>query len=344
MKKLFATMLAALIGLSGSVGAFAAQTYSKKLTDLTSQAISEEGVAYAAGDTITPNQVIYFLIPDESAKALGDSRTANLTVRKHLNGKLVKSVKLVEKKLVSGSTTYSLPTGNVVDGKAKYTTVKGKDRHTYIAVTLGDTTSSDEFKVDLTLTFTARKSTGMQVNYQGGKEFQKLGKSDKLALRLTFFVANKLEDGDSATVSVGSKGVTIKPVKNQTNEIMFENGNDNVALLTFKASSNPGKLYARLSTKWTTDLARKFSRTDAVIRSFTPATIDSSSRATLAFYNPFDEDDVDPKKVYIYSVSANGKIVNVTSSFSYDEDEDAFVTKTRTLGTWIISDKKIKIS
>ena len=56
--------------------------------------------------------------------------------------------------------------------------------------------------------------------------------------------------------------------------------------------------------------------------------------------NPFGS-QVDPEDVYIYLVSSTGKLTNVTDSFWYDEDEDAFLTRTRTLGTWVISDGKV---
>ncbi|MCQ4735623.1 hypothetical protein, partial [Anaerotruncus colihominis] len=44
------------------------------------------------------------------------------------------------------------------------------------------------------------------------------GKSgDKLTLTGTLYVGNQEEDGDSASVTVGNKGVTIRPEKNVTN-------------------------------------------------------------------------------------------------------------------------------
>jgi len=115
-----------------------------------------------------------------------------------------------------------------------------------------------------------------------------------------------------------------------------------LATLTFKANDDPDKFYAKLSTKWTSALLAKFRNTDAVIRAFSPATIDSSSRATLALNNPFDE-DVDPEDVYIYALNSKGALVNATTSFTYNEDDDTFEIKTRTLTTYIISDVRVRI-
>ncbi len=346
MKKIIAGALAVLTALSASVTAFAATTYDRKFGELSGNPISEDGVQYGAGDAVEPNQTIYFLIPDSAAEKLSDSKTAKVSVRKTKNAKLVKSVKLVEKKLVSSSGNYTVP---VVKGGVKGTdSVPRNLRNTYLAVELNNTTSTDEYKVELTATFTSKKS-GVNFSYGNSASANDsflaapLNNGDKLALDISFYVANQSGDGDTS-VTVGSKGVSIKPVKNETNEITFESsGGDTLAILTFKANSNPDKFYAQLSTKWTSSLLAKFRNTDAVIRRFTPAAIDSSSRPVLMLSNPFDEDDVNPKKVYIYSVSAKGVLSNVTSSFTYDEDEDAFMTRTRTLGTWIISDTKIRL-
>ncbi|MEM1484703.1 hypothetical protein V6615_07440 [Oscillospiraceae bacterium PP1C4] len=348
MKKLIAVTLAALMSLSVSVTAFAANPVERKLTELTSNPISEDGVAYNAGDSVTPNQTIYFLIPNSAAAKLNDSKTTKVSIRKTKNAKLVKSVKLVEKKITTTSGNYIVPVVNTLDPTKKTDNVPMNQRNTYLAVELNDTTGTDEYKVELAVSFTAKKA---DVNFTYGNASSvpananflatPLKNGDKLTLNASFYVANKADSGDTS-VTVGNKGMIIKPVKNDINEVIFES-DDTLATLTFKANSNPDKFYAKLTTKWTSDLLAKFKNTDAVIRRFTPATIDSSSRAVLMLNNPFDEDAVDTDDVYIYTVDSKGVLTNVTSSFTYDEDEDAFVTKTRTLGTWIISDTKIKL-
>ncbi|MBE6904723.1 MAG: hypothetical protein E7476_00375 [Ruminococcaceae bacterium] len=354
MKKLIAAAMAAVLALGVQVTAFAASvnTQTSNITALTGLPINENGKQVAsAGDTIAPNQKIYYLIPPEAAKYLNDSKAFKLSVRKTTNGKYVSSVKLVEKKLLSGTgTNYYVPAGAAAINKndaATYKTYAANARNTYLEIALKDTTSIDEFKVELTASFTARKantSTGIQ--YAGGAQFfgnttaNKINPNDKLNLKVSFYMANDSDSGD-ATVTVGEKGVVVKPDANSNNEIVFE-GSDTFATLTFKANDDPDKFYAKLSTKWTSALLAKFRNTDAVIRAFSPATIDSSSRATLALNNPFDE-DVDPEDVYIYALNSKGALVNATTSFTYNEDDDTFEIKTRTLTTYIISDVRVRI-
>ncbi|RGX54354.1 hypothetical protein DWV16_14360 [Anaerotruncus sp. AF02-27] len=349
MKKLLAAILAGAMLLSLNITAFAAtaKTTTVNITNLTGNPVDEDGNPIKYDDSVEPNQTIYFLIPPAAAKQLNDSKITKVSVRKTKNSKLVKSVKLVEKRLTTNSKLVaSVPTGTIKENKWEYSLLPLNKRYSYLAVELNDMTGSDEYKVQMDVTFTGKSSK--DANY---KEFPLIGapndkfkfaKGDKLTLSTSFFVANKTESGDDASITVGKKGLTIKPVKNETNEINFENDSDALATLTFKATSNPDKFYAKLSTKWTSDLLAKFKNTDAVIRKFSAATIDSTSRATLALANPFDPDDYDVDRVYIYSVGANNKLTNVTSKFTYNEDDDTFETKTRTLGTWIISDVKIK--
>lgn len=348
MKKLIAAAMAAVLTLGMQVTAFAAtiNTQTKNITALTGQPIDEDGKQTGAGDSVAPNQKIYFLIPPQAAGLLNNSKNFRMTTRKTTNGKFVKSVKLVEKILLPNSKVeYVVP----ADDKNKNSIVKfpASKRNTYLEIELIDTTYTDEFKVELTASFSARKAFKTALNYADGKtvffgntaETNKINPNDKLNLKVSFYVANKSETGD-ATVTVGDKGLIVKPEANAENVITFESS-DTFATLTFDANDDPSKFYAKLSTKWTPELLNKFRNTDAVMRRFAPVTVDSTSRATLALNNPFDE-DVDPEDVYIYTVNSKGGVVNATQRFSYNEDDDTFELKTRTLGTYIISDVKIK--
>ena len=355
MKKLIAVAMAAVLALGVQVTAFAAavNTKTSDITALTGLPINENGKQVAAaGDSIAPNQKIYYLLPPDAAKYLNDSKAFKLSVRKTTNGKYINSIKLVEKKLLSGTgTNYYVPAGAaaITADPATYKTYAANARNTYLEISLKDTTSMDEFKVELTASFTARKanaSTGIQ--YAGGSMFfgntavgeNKINPNDKLNLKISFYMANASDSGDTS-ITVGAKGVVVKPDSNSNNEIVFESS-DTFATLTFKANNDPDKFYAKLSTKWPAALLAKFRNTDAVIRVFSPATIDASSRATLALNNPFDE-DVDPEDVYIYSLNSKGVLVNSTKNFTYNDDDETFETKTRTLTTYIISDVKVRI-
>ncbi len=354
MKKRFAAaFLALMMTVSSNLTAFAANQSEKDIQTLGGPPISEEGILYRSDDAVVPNQTVYFLLPDNVGDYLKDEDNFRMTVRKEKNGKLVKSVKLVEKVLTKDkSVKYQVRTRKE-NGVWKFEDVYGYARNTYIAVDLNELLDDEEYKVSIRLNFSARRS--IPEMYYGHSavtakaESKKatfttaMSQGDRLPIDVEFFVKNREDRGD-ASVSLGlNQGKTVKPIANETNEILFE-GEDVIASVVFNVSSNPDSFYAKMSTKWSGELLRKFRNTDAVIRVFTPATIDSTSRATLRLYNPFyEDDDIQPGDCYIYNVSSSGKITDVSNQFSYDSSEDAFVTRTRTLSTWIISPVEVKL-
>lgn len=369
MKKLLAAILAAVTLLSPAAPALAAgpaagsQAYA--IYKVTGNPVDGDGKQFNANDTIDPGQTIYYALPETMAAWVDSTSNFRLSTRKTSNGKLIKSIKLVEKKLTgtSGASTIYIP--NQQDPTSKdYASYKTSERRTYLAVELADTAVPEELKVQFTAAFTAKKPVvlcyGKRKVSEGETETVKTtnengayvstlkylrffdGKqNDRLTLTGNLYVANPQEEGD-ATVTVGSKGVMIKPERNSVNEITFE-GEDTIATLTFRANNNPRKFLARLTTSWpTTALSNKFRNTDAVIRKFSPATIDATSRATLALANPFAYDEVDPEDVYIYTADSKGNLKDITRTVNYNEDEDTFKIQTRTLTTYIISDKKVR--
>lgn len=355
MKKTLSAALAAMLALGAAVPAFAAvQTKEMEISSLSGGLVLEDGTQQSLNTSVLPSQTVYFLLPDSIASLVSSNKDYRLSVRKQRNSKLVKSVEIVEKRLTSSKKTVYLPNvaspanrPGAVANDPEWAAYSTKDRNTYLAVELNDTTSDQEYKIQLTATLTVRKDN-VSI-YYGNKSIRKAGSGtpiytmndgDKLALNVSFFVANQVQEGEDSDVTVGKTGKTIKPARNSENTVTFE-GEDTLAVLSFKANSSPEKFYAKLTTKWPSGLLSKFQNTDAVVRQFSAATIPASSRATLSLVNPFSLYDVDPEDVYIYWVSSTGKLTNVTDSFWYDEDEDAFLTKTRTLGTWVISDGKV---
>lgn len=363
MRKLLAVSLAAVTALSMNVAAFAdtapapapMATGSKtfNLTQITGQPVLDDGAQVSSvgstatpNDSIAPNQAVYFTLPASVAKMVGSTANYKLSSKKVTNSKYIKSIKIVEKKLTSSGKTILVPNVEnanlppVAPSTSNYDAFNSANRNTYIEVLLNDTTSADEFKVQFSVTLTARKPVDLTYgNTNTTTPMARLAANDKLTLNGTFYVANKTDDGGDTSISVGSKGVTIKPIGNEDNEVIFET-DEVMATLRYRANSNPAKFYASLSTKWTSDLLAKFKNTDAVIRKFSPVTVDSTSRATVSFNNPFD-DSVDPSDVYIYSVSSKGVLTDVSKNFTYNADDDEFTIRTRTLGTWVISDGKV---
>lgn len=369
MKKLMAALFAAVTIISLAAPALAAgpaagsQSYA--IYKVTGNPIDGNGRQFNANDTVSPGQTIYYALPETMAAWVDSASNFRLSTRKTSNGKLIKSIKLVEKKLTgaSGAQTIYIPNQQDPTGK-DYAAYKTSERRAYLAVELADTAVPEEAKVQFTATFTAKKpvvlcygkrkvsegefekvqtvnDNGTTVNTLKYLRFFDCRQNDKLTLTGNLYVANPQEEGD-ATVEVGSKGVTIKPERNSVNEITFE-GADTVATLTFRANNNPRKFLARLTTSWpNAALSNKFRSTDAVIRKFSPATIDATSRATLSLNNPFAYDDVDPEDVYIYTADSKGNLKDITRTVYYNSDEDAFELQTRTLTTYIISDKRVK--
>ncbi|MCI8650454.1 MAG: hypothetical protein HFG20_10100 [Anaerotruncus sp.] len=363
MKKIIAGLLASAMALSMSLPAFAAVvTKEVAIEKVCGRMVFDDGRQLSAkdyGSSVAPDQTIYYAMPRSLTDLLAGSKDYRLNVRKIKNAKMVKSVKIVEKKLAESNTTIYLPDNantNVslpaTDAKAKtpnlYDTFNSFNRLTYLAVDLNDMTGSEELKVEIEATITTKKAKelfyGDSTLSNSPSDRQKLlekGVGNKLTLKINLYVANPKDESGDAEIVVGKNGTTVKPLKNEQNIVTFES-DGTMAILEFNANSNPEKFYAKLTTKWTSELLRTFRDTDAVIRKFSAATIPATSRAKLMLINPFDPDEIEPESIYIYQVNAKGGLSNVTSSFWYDADEDAFCTRTRTLGTWVLSNERVK--
>ena len=177
---------------------------------------------------------------------------------------------------------------------------------------------------------------------------------------IKMFVTNDVDEGDR-TYAAGTTGVVIKPLKNEENEIEWEDNNNTLARLTFDADSDVAKSYPKLSTKWSNDVyAAMFADQDAYIFDFVGnPTISATARPVLELYNPFknDDDEITLENPVIFLVNddatlaasteevelaqaiLDGRLVDITDKFTAGENEDGdyvFTTKTRTLGTYII--------
>lgn len=376
MKQFFKRILALSAALAALTALAAPQAVAetinpaKDLTSLSGAPIDKDGKQYAAADaTVTPGQTVYFLLPGSAGKILGNERNIRLSVRKNRNSKYINRIYLTERYLPPKTykDDYIVPSG--ITNNNYYTTnaVKAYARHQYVAVEIKDYTGSEEIRLDFDLNFTVRRdsTTGYGFTYGTGRtdrvanpkdpkaaawidnpafiensKFRETG--DRLTLSGRIYVGNKQTNGYDTSVTVGGAGKTIKIAASDSNFVSFDTKYNTIATLEFTGSSNPEDFIARLSTKWTSGLLSKFRNTDAVIWRFTPANIDCDSRAKLTLTNPFDEDQ-DPNRVYIYTVNSNGVLQDVTSKFTYDDEEDVYYTRTRSLGTYIISDKRVNI-
>ena len=51
---------------------------------------------------------------------------------------------------------------------------------------------------------------------------------------------------------------------------------------------------------------------------------------------------MDPGDIYIYTADSKGNLKDITRTVYYNSDEDTFELQTRTLTTYILSDKRVK--
>ena len=172
---------------------------------------------------------------------------------------------------------------------------------------------------------------------------------DKFEGEFTLWIANADDDAD-ADYAAGTGGVTLKPTKNDDNEIIWYDENDDIAMLTFEGDSDVNNFFPKLSTKWdNATYAEYFADQDAFIFDFiSNPEISSTSRPVLTIYDPYydyeeDESLVDSENVVIYQV-VDGELVDVTADWAYGETEDgdlAYTTKTRQLGTYIFCEADV---
>lgn len=179
-----------------------------------------------------------------------------------------------------------------------------------------------------------------------------LDDAETIAVDMTFWVNNVIEDGEDADVDAGDAFV-YNPVSNEENLVIWNTENGERAALKFDADDDADKFYAKLSIKSNSSIYAEYGDPvgadlwfyDFVGSSAIPAT----SRATLTLGIPWDEDDdyvpASPEDCYIYRLNSDGTLEDVTSSFTYDEDGDidGWYTRTRELGTFIVSDLELDI-
>ena len=287
-------------------------------------------------DTINPNQTFYIYLGADGtttwsspanangskiyAQDLGNKDLFSIKVEKDGDGKtLIKSIEQIANKNF----------GNVVG------------RGTYLKVVLGDTTTTSDLKANAKITFKARKDStatnGAVGNFKSG---------DSIVLDLKMWI-NNTNGGENP--NTGDR-VYFDPVKNDTNTIVW---GDDRAALKFDADSDTSKFYARLSTKNDSSIYAEYGDPvnadlwfyDFVSNPYVPST----SRATLTLGIPWEDDASylpDPTECFIYQKDADGNLTDVTSLFTYSEDDQEIAgwsIKTRQLGTYIISDSELDI-
>lgn len=331
LKKVLAGAMALATVASMSVVSFAAERdfTITMFNDDTKKAISE-------GDTVASDITVYLDLSDAiqkfNLKDSGDLTNKDyfkVDVDKEEGSKVIKAITLQDKEYI-----------------------KDQGRKPVLKVELKELMDDSDNKVELKVTVSAKnKAVSDKIVTSNADEYVDTVK---------FFVSNTVNEGDQ-TYTAGTSGVVLKPLKNEENEIEWEDNNNTLARLTFDADSDVAKSYPKLSTKWSNDVyAAMFADQDAYIFDFVGnPTISATARPVLELYNPFknDDDEITLENPVIFLVNddatlaasteevelaqaiLDGRLVDITDKFTAGENEDGdyvFTTKTRTLGTYII--------
>ena len=342
MKKILSLVLALALCLSLGVVAFAASagyapydSDGKISDDVVSYTWSGLGLGSTATltlDPVRPATTVYMYLGDMGGK-IGDIAVDDVvntdffkfSVDKDSNGKLVKKISVTDDKRLGSF-----------------------ERAAYLKIELNDMTDTDEAKSDGTIEFKAKADYTSYADKKSKPKTPAPGtwsKDDTLKIHYTFWISNIAQYNDD-NPDVGDR-VYMDPDKNDTNTLIW---GDDRAALKFDADDDAKKFYARLSTSNMSDIYAEYGDpvdADLWFYDFVGhPTIPATSKATLTLGIPWDDDDdytPDPENCFIYEVDADGYLVDVTSKFTYSEDDEeipGWSIRTRQLGTYIVSDGK----
>lgn len=355
MKKLLSVLLAATTVVSLGGAAIYADGTDYDISDLPVYYDDEDPVFVNNNDTVTPDQKVYVKLSDVADQIMDvDAGNAGLDTARAELGKLMDDEDYFKFKYKKGSDNSKMILGISLVEK----NLDGNGRDKYIEIKLADDYTDDEYKINPTFTFTAKDdliydgTNGVKRWYTQEEidernlnvtETATISDGDKFEGEFTLWISNTELEADE-DFAAGTGGVTLKPTKNDDNEIVWYDENDDIAMLTFEGDSSVDNFFPKLSTKWdNSTYATYFADQDAFIFDFiSNPDISSTSRPVLTIYDPYydyeeDESLVDSENVVIYQV-VDGELVDVTADWSYGETDDgemAYTTKTRQLGTYI---------
>ena len=289
-------------------------------------------------DPIRPATTVYVPLADMGGKLAGtdviiddvvNTDFFKFDVDKDSNGKLVKKISVTDDKRLG---SYA--------------------RAAYLKIELNEMTDTDESKTDGTITFKAKAdydsyTSGKKIPMSSGSSLWT--KDQEYIIDYTFWVSNiRVENDDNP--DVGDR-VYMDPSKNDTNTLVW---GDDRAALTFESDDDARKFYCRLSTSNMSDIYAEYGDpvdADLWFYNFVNnPTVPATSKATLTLGIPWDDDDdytPDPENCFIYELGADGYLTDVTSKFTYSEDDEeipGWSIRTRQLGTYIVSDTELDVA
>ena len=347
MKKVLSLVLALACVLSLSAVAFAADAVDPaKVYNGDGEEVSDISVAanVIKGDPVEPASTFYVPISPAMDTQIKDGDDVDFTVEDLVDTKNFKFDvdKDAGSKLISKIS--------VVDDKK----LGSMERTAYLKFELKDVTDTDEHKSTGTITFKAKnyKLAGCKP----GSKTESSGATDakwtdnyEVTFKYNLWISNE-KKGNDDNPDVGDR-VYMDPDKNDTNTLIW---GDDRAALKFEADDDAKKFYARLSTSNMSDIYAEYGDpvdADLWFYDFVGhPTVPATSKATLTLGIPWDDDDdytPDPENCFIYELDADGYLTDVTSKFTYSEDDEeipGWSIRTRQLGTYIVSDTELDVT
>ena len=347
MKKVLSLVLALACVLSLSAVAFAADAVDPaKVYNGDGEEVSDISVAanVIKGDPVEPASTFYVPISPAMDTQIKDGDDVDFTVEDLVDTKNFKFDvdKDAGSKLISKIS--------VVDDKK----LGSMERTAYLKFELKDVTDTDEHKSTGTITFKAKNyklagcKPGSKTESSGAND-AKWTDNYEVTFKYNLWISNE-KKGNDDNPDVGDR-VYMDPDKNDTNTLIW---GDDRAALKFEADDDAKKFYARLSTSNMSDIYAEYGDpvdADLWFYDFVGhPTVPATSKATLTLGIPWDDDDdytPDPENCFIYELGADGYLTDVTSKFTYSEDDEeipGWSIRTRQLGTYIVSDTELDVT
>lgn len=347
MKKVLSLVLALACVLSLSAVAFAADAVDPaKVYNGDGEEVSDISVAanVIKGDPVEPASTFYVPISPAMDTQIKDGDDVDFTVEDLVDTKNFKFDvdKDAGSKLISKIS--------VVDDKK----LGSMERTAYLKFELKDVTDTDEHKSTGTITFKAKNyklagcKPGSKTESSGAND-AKWTDNYEVTFKYNLWISNE-KKGNDDNPDVGDR-VYMDPDKNDTNTLIW---GDDRAALKFDSDDDARKFYARLSTSNMSDIYAEYGDpvdADLWFYDFVGhPTVPATSKATLTLGIPWDDDDdytPDPENCFIYELDADGYLTDVTSKFTYSEDDEeipGWSIRTRQLGTYIVSDTELDVT
>lgn len=353
MKKIIASALAASMVLSMASVAFAATTLNVYVDPAFGGLVtpvewnkSEGEVRANAGYTdgvIGYGDTAYFPIYGKVVSANSGSNTAALVYQSDavkglklkptydLGASLVSKTSVVKKKL---SSTFVAEYNTAVKTAFDTTISGGRNYAYFIAVETKSSNSTSAQYISGKVEMSKNKTSGQ--NYGDKLEYD----TNRLAVDLTVKFLNSSEDtgadGLSAANYVNDKKHVYK--FNEGNNGLAEDEEqelvligDDIATFTFN-SYGQGKLVLAADNDFIADIAVKFPSANLDFVTLTA----SASFNKIGTLRIFAEEGK-----FLYSVGADGTLTPAKAT--YDSTDEAYLIKTRTIGSYVVSDQKLDL-